>query len=65
MGDSTGNVRRTSILLKNPLFWRQHLGFVALSARQIPGSSPHVAGSGANGRIWADMMSAELPEGWA
>jgi hypothetical protein len=30
-------VRNTSILLKNPLFWRQHLGFVAMSARQIPG----------------------------
>ena len=37
------NDRLTSILLKNPLFWRAHLGFVALSARQIPGSSPHVA----------------------
>ena len=24
-----------------------------------------VSGSGANGRIWAAMMSAELPEGWA
>jgi hypothetical protein len=23
------------------------------------------SGSGANGRIWAAMMSAELPEGWA
>ena len=23
------------------------------------------AGSGANGRIWPAMMSAELPEGWA
>jgi molybdenum storage protein len=22
-------------------------------------------GSGANGRIWPTMMSAELPEGWA
>ena len=22
-------------------------------------------GSGANGRIWPAMMSAELPEGWA
>ncbi|HZZ23447.1 MAG TPA: hypothetical protein VFE60_13125, partial [Roseiarcus sp.] len=40
-------VRNTSILLKNPLFWRQHLGFVALSAREIPGSSPHVAKIGA------------------
>jgi MFS transporter, putative metabolite:H+ symporter len=37
----------TSILLKNPLFWRQHLGFVALSARQIPASSPHRAKAGA------------------
>jgi hypothetical protein len=26
-------MRLTSILLKNPLFWRQHLGFVALSAK--------------------------------
>lgn len=24
-----------------------------------------VEGSGANGRIWPAMMSAELPEGWA
>ena len=32
------NVRLTLILLKNPLFWCQHLGFVAMSARQIPGS---------------------------
>ena len=24
------------ILLKNPRFWREHLGFVAMSARQIP-----------------------------
>jgi hypothetical protein len=24
-----------------------------------------VDGSGANGRIWPTMMSAELPEGWA
>ena len=41
-----GNDCSTSILLKNPLFWRQHLGFVALSARQIPGSSPYVAKTG-------------------
>jgi hypothetical protein len=33
-------------MLKNPLFWRQHLGFVAMSARQIPGSPPHVAKMG-------------------
>jgi hypothetical protein len=33
----------TSILLKNPLLWRPHFGFVALSGRQIPGSPPHVA----------------------
>jgi hypothetical protein len=26
---------------------------------------PRVHGSGANGRIWPAMMSAELPEGWA
>jgi hypothetical protein len=32
------NVGNTSILLKNPLFWRPHLGFVALLARQIPAS---------------------------
>ena len=37
------NVCFTSILLKNPLLWRPHLGFVALSARQIRGSSPYVA----------------------
>jgi hypothetical protein len=34
------------ILLKNPLFWCQHLGFVAMSARQIPGAPPHVAKMG-------------------
>jgi hypothetical protein len=33
-----GGSRR--ILLKNPLFWRQHLGFVAMSAWQTPGASP-------------------------
>jgi hypothetical protein len=55
------NVRLTSILLKNPLFWRQHLGFVALSARQIPGSSPHVAKMGA-GR---GMSFANLRRFWA
>jgi hypothetical protein len=26
---------------------------------------PDLEGSGANGRIWPAMMSAELPEGWA
>ena len=26
---------------------------------------PEPGGSGANGRIWPAMMSAELPEGWA
>jgi hypothetical protein len=39
------------ILLKNPLLWRRHLGFAALSARQIPGSSPHVAKMGAGSEI--------------
>jgi phosphoglycerate dehydrogenase-like enzyme len=33
-------------------------------------ATPHIGhvaenGSGANGRIWPAMMSAELPEGWA
>jgi hypothetical protein len=27
--------------------------------------APRPDGSGANGRIWPAMMSAELPEGWA
>ena len=54
-------VRFTSILLKNPLFWRQHLGFVALSARQIPGSSPHVAKMGAG----SGMSFASFLRFWA
>jgi hypothetical protein len=37
----------TSILLKNSLFWRKHMGFVAGSATQIPASSPHMAKMGA------------------
>ena len=54
-------VRFTSILLKNPLFWRQHLGFVALSARQIPGSSPHVAKMG----VGIGMSFASFRRFWA
>ena len=56
-----GNDGSTSILLKNPLFWRQHLGFVALSARQIPGSSPHVAKMGAG----SEMSFANFLRFWA
>ena len=54
-------VRSTSILLKNPLFWRQHLGFVAMSARQIPGSSPHVAKMG----VGSGMSFASFRRFWA
>ena len=49
------------ILLKNPLFWRQHLGFVAMSARQIPGSSPHVAKMG----VGIGMSFASFRRFWA
>jgi hypothetical protein len=49
------------ILLKNPLFWRQHLGFVAMSARQIPGSPPHVAKMGAG----SGMSFASFRRFWA
>ena len=31
----------------------------------LKGKPVAVGGSGANGRIWPAMMSAELPEGWA
>ena len=48
---SSPTVIEPLILLKNPLFWRQHLGFVALSARLIPGSSPHVAKIGAGSEV--------------
>ena len=34
------------------------------SAATIRFLTPSPAGSGANGRIWPAMMSAELPEGW-
>ena len=34
------------------------------NCRSLTSSSP-TSGSGANGRIWPVMMSAELPEGWA
>jgi hypothetical protein len=54
-------VRNTSILLKNPLFWCQHLGFVAMSARQIPGSPPHVAKMGAG----SGMSFASFRRFWA
>ena len=58
---SIPNVRFTSILLKNPLLWRPHFGFVALSARQIPASSPHRAKAGA-GR---GMSFASFRRFWA
>src|ERR1700722_4106687 len=54
-----GSNRR--ILLKNPLFWRQHLGFVAMSARQTPGSSPHVAKMG----VGSGMIFASFRRFWA
>ena len=56
-----GYVRLTSILLKNPLFWREHLGFVAMSARQTPGSSPHVAKMG----VGSGMSFASFRRFWA
>jgi hypothetical protein len=55
------NARFTSILLKNPLLWRPHLGFVALSARQIPVSAPHVANIGAG----SGMSFARFRRFWA
>ena len=55
------NGRSRRILLKNPLFWRQHLGFVAMSARQIPGSSPHVAKMG----VGIGMSFASFRRFWA
>ena len=54
-------VRLTSILLKNPLLWRERLGFVVLSARQIPGCSPHVAKMGAG----SGMSFANFRRFWA
>ena len=54
-----GRYRR--ILLKNPLFWRQHLGFWALSARQISVSAPHVANIGAG----SGMSFASFRRFWA
>ena len=59
--DRDRNVRSTSILLKNPLLWRQHLGFGALSARQIPASAPHVAKIGAG----SGMSFASFRRFWA
>jgi hypothetical protein len=32
---------------------------------ELGGAEGPPGGSGANGRIWPAMMSAELPEGWA
>src|SRR5580700_7174079 len=55
------DVSNRRILLKNPLFWRQHLGFVAMSARQIPGSSPHVAKMG----VGSGMSFASFRRFWA
>jgi hypothetical protein len=55
------NVRFTSILLKNPLLWRPHFGFVALSGRQIPGSPPHVAKMG----VGSGMSFASFRRFWA
>ena len=54
-------VRFAQILLKTPLFWRQHLGFVAMSARQIPGSPPHVAKMG----VRSEMSFASFRRFWA
>jgi hypothetical protein len=53
--------RHGPIALKNPLFWRQHLGFVALSARQSPVSSPHVAKTGTG----SEMSFANFRRFWA
>jgi hypothetical protein len=47
--------------VEEPLFWRQHLGFVAMSARQIPGSPPHVAKMGAG----SGMSFASFRRFWA
>jgi adenylate cyclase len=58
---SDGSNRR--ILLKNPLFWRQHLGFVAMSARQTPGSSAHVAKMGRRERNELRQLSEVLGGG--
>ena len=58
---ATSYDRFTSILLKNPLFWCQHLGFLAMSARQIPGSPPHVAKMGAG----SGMSFASFRRFWA
>src|ERR1700722_11932810 len=55
------SVRCRRILLKTPLFWRQHLGFVAMSARQTPGSSPHVAKMG----VGSGMIFASFRRFWA
>ena len=55
------NGRFTSILLKNPLLWRQHLGFGALSERQIRASSPQVAKIGAG----SGMRFASFRRFWA
>jgi hypothetical protein len=55
------NDRVTSILLKNSLSWRPRLGFVAMSARQIPGSPPHVAKM----RAGSGMSFASFRRFWA
>jgi hypothetical protein len=44
---ASGTTAVRTILLKNPLLWRPHLGLVALSARQIPGL---LASCGEDGR---------------
>ena len=42
------------------------LGSMPATPRACYGLKTHDGeGSGANGRIWPAMMSAELPEGWA
>ena len=51
----------TSILLKNPLFWRSAWDFGALSARRIPASSPHVANTG----VGRGMSFANFRRFWA
>jgi len=39
--------------------------FVTLTVERVENGEVSPYGSGANGRIWPAMMSAELPEGWA
>src|SRR3984885_14078552 len=47
--------------VEEPLLWRPHFGFVAPSARQIPGSSPYVAKMG----VGSGMSFASFRRFWA